>query len=198
MFCGPALIDNRRGVCAAASCRRRPGARSGGPDEDATPVGVPTGGPASAGGASAVIRGGVAQPDSASACRAEGCGFESRRPRLGAGWRSSDVLGGLISRRSWVRIPPLRFAPTWLSGDGTGFVNRLRKDGVGSSPTVGSVTVAQGGEHEVVNLGTRVRSPPVTPPCAERGAIGSAPGSHPGGRRFDPCRSDPFEQWRSR
>ena len=49
---GGALIDNRRCVCAAAgSCRRRPGARSGGPDEDATPVGVSTGGPASAGGA---------------------------------------------------------------------------------------------------------------------------------------------------
>src|SRR5207245_4128176 len=43
---------SRCGCAAAGSCRRRPGARPGGPDEDATPVGVPTGGPASAGGAS--------------------------------------------------------------------------------------------------------------------------------------------------
>src|SRR5438128_12550974 len=28
-----------------------------------------------------VVHGGVAQPDSASACHAEGCGFEARRPR---------------------------------------------------------------------------------------------------------------------
>src|SRR6266513_4805741 len=39
--------------------------------------------------------------------------------------------------------PTPAIVPTWLSGDGTGFVHRLRKDGVGSSPTVGSVTVAQ-------------------------------------------------------
>ena len=53
----------------------------------------------------------------------------------------------LVSRRAAPRPPAARadvvIVPTWLSGDGTGFVHRLRKDGVGSSPTVGSVTVAQ-------------------------------------------------------
>src|SRR6266566_46838 len=42
-----------------------------------------------------VVHGGVAQPDSASACHAEGCGFEPRRPR----WSRVEepvVLGGPI------------------------------------------------------------------------------------------------------
>ncbi len=82
---GGALIDNRRCVCAAAgSCRRRPGARSGGPDEDATPVGVSTGGPASAGGASR--------------CGSRGRGATGQRVRLSRG-------------RVRVRAPPSPLQP---------------------------------------------------------------------------------------
>src|SRR5256885_16704160 len=136
---GGAFIDNRRGVCAAAgSCRRRPGARSGGPDEDATPVGVSTGGPASAGGASS--------------CGSRGRGATGQRVRLSRGRVRVRVPpspleqgrgAGRPRRPHKPQIvgsnPTPAIVPTWLSGDGTGFVHRLRKDGVGFRPTVGPV-----------------------------------------------------------
>ena len=100
----------------------------------------------------AVVHGGVAQPDSASADR----GFESH---------PCDCANVAQWRRHRFRTP----APQGRRGFES---HRWLCDR------------SSRGEHEAVNLGTRVRFPPVTP-SPSSGAAGSARGSGPRGRGFE-------------
>ena len=94
----------------------------------------------------------------------------------GAGWRSPVVLGGLISRRSWVRIPPLRLCQRGSAATApVPYTGSARTRGFESHRWL--CDRSSNGEHEAVNLGTWVRFPPVTSPSS--GAAGSARGSGP-------------------
>lgn len=194
MLSGPALFDNRR-VCVQQQDRAVGGRVPvlAGLARTRLPLG---------------LRRAAPRPPAARASVARGCGATGQRVRLSSG-------------RVRVQVPP---PPSRSRVEELGRPRRPHKPQiVGSNPTPAMcANVAQRrrhrfrkpapqgrrgfeshrwlcdrssrGEHEAVNLGTRVRFPPVTPSCPERGAVGSPPGSHP---RRSQVRSLPLRSLRA-